>query len=139
MTLYHLANDGGSYNSACTDATCIATWPSFYAQSINMPANLNLADFRTIGVNGYKQYPQTTYKGWTLYYYSGDTIPGQINGQGLKDSYGTWSAVSPNSLNTFPANVPYSSNTATPTQYPAAQPYTTTPSMTTAPYSQSGY
>jgi predicted lipoprotein with Yx(FWY)xxD motif len=138
MTLYHLVNDGDNYNSACTDVTCTATWPPFYAQGINVPGNLNLADFRTISVNGYKQYLQATYKGWPLYYYSGDTIPSQINGQGLKDSYGTWSVVSPNSINTFPANFPYSSNTATTTQYPTVLPYTT-PSMTTPPYSPTGY
>lgn len=135
MTLYHLVNDGGNYNSACTDAACTGAWPPFYAQSINVPANLNLADFRAISVNGYKQYQQTTYKGWPLYYYSGDKTPGQINGQGLTDSYGTWSVVSPGSINTFPANFPYSSSAA----YPAAQPYTTTPSPTATPYSSSGY
>jgi predicted lipoprotein with Yx(FWY)xxD motif len=141
MTLYHLVNDGGNYNSVCTDATCIATWPPFYAQSINVPGNLNLADFRIISVNGYKQHQQTTYKGWPLYYFSGDTIPGQIKGQGLKDSYGTWSVVSPNNINTFPTNFPYSSGiaTSTPYQYPAVQPYTTTPSTTAIPYSPSGY
>lgn len=139
MTLYHLVEDGGNYNSACTDAACTSIWPPFYAQSIIVPVNLNLADFRTISVNGYRQYQQTTYKGWPLYYYAGDTTPGQINGQGLKDSYGTWSVVSPNSINTFPANFPYSSSIATPTQYPTAQPYTATPSMTTTPYSQSAY
>jgi predicted lipoprotein with Yx(FWY)xxD motif len=140
MTLYHLANDGGNYNSVCTDAACTRTWSPLYAQSMNIPGNLNLADFRTISVNGYKQYQQTTYNGWPLYYFSGDTIPGQIKGQGLKDSYGTWSVVSPNNINTFPANFPYNSGIATPAQYPTeTQPYTTTPSMTTTPYSQSGY
>lgn len=131
MTLYHLVNDGGNYNSVCTDAACTGIWPPFYAQSINVPANLNLANFRTISVNGYKQYQQTTYKGWPLYYYSGDATPGQIKGQGLKDSYGTWSAVSPNSINTFPATFPYSSGQV---NYPTVQPYTTT-----TPYSPSGY
>lgn len=135
MTLYHLVNDGGNYNSVCKDTACTGVWPPFYAQSINVPASLNLADLRTINVNGYKQYQQTSYKGWPLYYYSGDTAPGQINGQGLKDSYGTWSVVSPDSVNTFPATFPYSSVAAT---YPAVQPYTT-PSTTTTPYSPSGY
>lgn len=139
MTLYHLVNDGGNYNSVCTDAACTGVWPPFYAQNMNVPGNLNLADFRTISVNGYKQYQQTTYKGWPLYYYSGDTTPGQIKGQGLKDSYGTWSVVSLNSINTFPANFPYSSNIATSPQYPTAQPYATAPSMTATPYSSSGY
>lgn len=136
MTLYHLVNDGGNYNSVCKDMACTGIWPPFYAQTINVPTSLNPADLRTINVNGYKQYQQTSYKGWPLYYYSGDTAPGQINGQGLKDSYGTWSVVSTDSANTFPATFPYSSGTAT---SPTAQPYTTTPSTTTTPYSPSGY
>lgn len=139
MTLYHLVNDGGNYNSVCTDTACTSIWPPFYAQTISVPGNLNLADFRTITVNGYKQYQQITYKGWPLYYYSGDTIPGQIKGQGVKDSYGTWSAVSLNSISTFPANFPYGSGTPASTQYPTAQPYSTMPSMTTTPYISSGY
>ena len=136
MTLYHLVNDGGNYNSVCKDTACTGIWPPFYAQSVNVPASLNPADLRTINVNGYKQYQQTSYKGWPLYYYSGDTMQGQINGQGLKDSYGTWSVVSPDSVNTFPATFPYSSSTAT---SPTVQPYTTTSSTTTTPYSPSGY
>jgi predicted lipoprotein with Yx(FWY)xxD motif len=139
-TLYHLANDGGNYNSVCTDTACTGIWPPFYSPNANVAANLNPADFRTIAVNGYKQYQQTTYKGWPLYYFSGDTALGQTKGQGVEDSYGTWSVVSPGSINTFPANFPYSSGTATSAQYqyPTVQPYTA-PSTATVTPSPSAY
>ena len=32
----------------------------------------------------------TTYKGWRVYEYTGDTGSGQANGQGLKSFGGTW-------------------------------------------------
>ena len=128
MTLYHLLSDQGSYTSRCTDATCTGIWPPFYAGSINVPVNLNPADFSTITVNGYKQYHQTTYKGWPLYYLYRDTKPGDIYGQGLSDSYGIWSVVNPEIPNIFPTNFPYQSTEAVATQYqyPTQQPSTIT-------------
>ncbi len=111
-TLYHLQSDQGSYTSKCTDATCTGIWPPFYSASINVPGNLNPADFRNIIVNGYKQYQQTTFRGWPLYYFYRDTKPGDIYGQGLRDSYGVWSVVSLDSPSTFPINFPYLSGGA---------------------------
>ncbi len=137
--LYHLVNDGGNYNSICKDTACTGIWPPFYAQITSVAANLNPQDFRTITVNGYKQYQQTAYKGWPLYYYYGDAAPGQIKGQGIKDSYGTWSVVIPSSASTFPANFPYSMGTATPAQYQNPTPQNTAPAPTSLPYSSSGY
>ena len=139
MTLYHLANDGGNYNSVCTDATCTGIWPPFLAQSISVPANLNPADFSTMTINGYKQYQQTAYRGWPLYYYSGDTQPGQTNGQGITDNYGTWSVVSPENPSTFPTGFQYSTAGTAPAQYqtPPGQP--STPSMTTILPNPSAY
>ena len=128
MTLYHLSSDQGSYTSKCTDATCTGIWPVFYAATINVPMNLSPADFTTISVNGYKPYQQTTYKGWPLYYFYKDVTPGDVNGQGISDSYGVWSVVNPESTSTFPAGVPYQMGiaaTASPEaqyQYPAQQP-----------------
>lgn len=128
MTLYHLLSDQGSYTSRCTDATCTGIWPPFYVRSINVPVNLNPADFSTITVNGYKQYQQTTYKGWPLYYFYRDARPGDIYGQGLSDSYGIWSVVNPEITNTFPTNFQYQSvgAAATQYQYPTQQPSTVT-------------
>jgi len=109
MTLYHLQSDQGSYASMCTDTACTGIWPPFYAGSINVPESLNPADFAIITVNGYKQYQQITFKGWPLYYFYRDTKPGDVYGQGLVDSYGVWSVVSPEGSNTFPADFPYPS------------------------------
>jgi predicted lipoprotein with Yx(FWY)xxD motif len=109
ITLYHLQSDQGSYASMCTDAACTGIWPPFYTGSINVPENLNPADFAIITVNGYKQYQQITFKGWPLYYFYRDTKPGDVYGQGLVDSYGVWSVVSPEGSNTFPADFPYPS------------------------------
>jgi predicted lipoprotein with Yx(FWY)xxD motif len=109
ITLYHLQSDQGSYASMCTDAACTGIWPPFYTGSINVPESLNPADFAIITVNGYKQYQQITFKGWPLYYFYRDTKPGDVYGQGLVDSYGVWSVVSPEGSNTFPADFPYPS------------------------------
>lgn len=127
MTLYHLTSDQGGYTSRCTDATCTGIWPPFFAGSINVPVNLNPADFTTIAVNGHKQYQETTYKGWPLYYFNKDMKPGDIYGQGLSDSYGVWSAVNPEIQNTFPTNFPYQPSGAAAGQYQyPQQPSTTT-------------
>ncbi len=136
MTLYHLQSDQGSFTSKCTDASCTGIWPSFYSGSINVPGGLSPRDFSTITVNGYKQYQQTTFKGWPLYYFYKDTKPGDIFGQGLKDSYGIWSVVSPGSPSTFPANFPYQPSGAALAQYqyPAQQPSTITLTPSTPAY-----
>lgn len=136
MTLYHLSSDQGSYTSKCTDATCAGIWPPFYAGSISVPANLYPADFGAITVNGYKQYQQTTYKGWPLYYFYRDMKPGEVYGQSLRDSYGIWSAVTPEIPNTFPANFLYqpSEAAAAQYQYPTEQPSIVTIPPTPAAY-----
>jgi predicted lipoprotein with Yx(FWY)xxD motif len=47
---------------------------------------LNTGDFSTFSNGGSTQ---STYQGWPLYTYSGDTAAGQTNGNGV----GTWHAV----------------------------------------------
>ncbi len=120
-TLYHLQNDQGKYSSKCTDASCTGRWPPFYSASIKVPQNLNPSDFSTINVNGYKQYQQTAYKGWPLYYFYSDKKSGDIHGQGLQDNYGIWSVVSSDNPSTFPANFAYAASGTTSVQYPTQQ------------------
>jgi predicted lipoprotein with Yx(FWY)xxD motif len=140
MTLYHLLSDQGSYTSKCTDATCTGIWPPFYAASISAPVNLNPADFTMITVNGYKQYHQTTYKGWPLYYFYKDTVPGNVYGQGISDSYGVWSVVNPEVPSTFPTNFPYQTGGAAAAQASAQYQYTAQqPSTVTIPPSPPVY
>ncbi len=65
-TVYVLTKDGTT-NVPCTAASgCTSVWP-----------------------------PAGTYKSWRVYEYTGDSGPGQANGQGLTSFGGTWYALSP--------------------------------------------
>lgn len=76
-TLYFFASDI-SGQSQCT-GNCLTNWPVFYKESPTLSTDLAAADFGTITrSDGTKQ---TTYKGWPLYYYSGDTKAGDITGE----------------------------------------------------------
>lgn len=91
MTLYYSARDDpGSGFSSCGDA-CIQSWPPFHTGQIIIPADLSSFDFGTISREDGSV--QTTYKGWPLYYYVGDYVPGEINGHGMD---GIWFAAGPN-------------------------------------------
>ncbi|MCJ7445891.1 MAG: hypothetical protein MUO26_15455 [Methanotrichaceae archaeon] len=87
-TLYYFINDP-TMRSTCFEG-CSEIWPPFYADRIDIPSNLKREDFdyipRADGVY------QTTYKGRPLYLYSGDSLRGELTGEGLQ---GLWLAVRP--------------------------------------------
>ena len=103
-TLYSFADDYMG-TSTCTNSSCTALWPYFYAGPItqaDLGNGLNIVDFGTITVNGVTQ---TTYKGWPLYYYApvdnggvygtGTNVretPGLIGGDGYN---GIWFVAKP--------------------------------------------
>jgi len=67
MTLYYFATDvPGSGESACY-GTCAERWPIFFADEIEVPAELEQTDFN--GIERDDGTIQTTYKGWPLYRY----------------------------------------------------------------------
>ena len=77
-TLYVYTLDKTNGNGAC-DATCVQTWPILRAPvraqgdvQANLLGTFNRSDGTT----------QVTYFGYPLYYFSGDTRPGQANGIG---------------------------------------------------------
>ncbi|MDD1679941.1 MAG: hypothetical protein LUO93_12255 [Methanomicrobiales archaeon] len=78
-TLYVFRNDMTGM-SACT-GTCIQTWPVFLSTNVIVPSGLTGSDFaviqRTDGTS------QSIHKGMPLYYYSGDSNPGDTRGQGI--------------------------------------------------------
>jgi predicted lipoprotein with Yx(FWY)xxD motif len=82
-TLYIFTKDTAG-TSACT-GTCLAKWPAFYANPVSAPSVLNLTDFSVVsradGVN------QTAYMGRPLYSFTGDTKPGDVNGQGFNNAW----------------------------------------------------
>jgi predicted lipoprotein with Yx(FWY)xxD motif len=72
-TLYYFSNDvNGASN--CTGG-CLTEWPVYYVDkaSATFDGGLNAADFNTIITASGK--PQTTYKGWPLYYYAPAGVP----------------------------------------------------------------
>ncbi len=87
MTLYTFANDSpGSGTSACTGA-CITRWPALTVPAGSSPVSKVGGTWGTIvrGDGG----TQVTYNGLPLYFFSGDTKPGDANG-----NYPSWSVVS---------------------------------------------
>ncbi|HEX8327137.1 MAG TPA: hypothetical protein VF629_06335 [Hymenobacter sp.] len=96
-TLYLFARDVDGANT-CTSATCNPLWPIYYEANLKVPKALKAEDFATKTTADGR--PQTTYKGWPLYYYapaSGGVFtreaPGVTGGNGI----GTvWHVVNPN-------------------------------------------
>ena len=81
MTLYVFKKDSPR-KSACSGG-CVTAWPLFYREKVGVPDTLQADDFATITREDGKK--QTTYKGLPLYYFAGDKLPLDTNGQGVKD------------------------------------------------------
>ncbi|MEO0732061.1 MAG: hypothetical protein AAFZ52_04460 [Bacteroidota bacterium] len=81
-TLYYFSLDHNGQSVFCVDA-CIAAWPVFHSPEIRPGAGLEASDFGV--VNRADGSPQTTYKGWPLYYYAEDQTPGETKGEGVND------------------------------------------------------
>ena len=74
--------------------TCAKAWPPFLAKSA--PRALRGADRAKLGtVTRRNGTTQVTYAGHPLYYYVGDTKPGQILCQNVREYGGLWLVVSP--------------------------------------------
>ena len=88
FTLYFFALDSkgpSNCNGGCAD-----TWPAFFAEDLSLDSGLDANDFGTINREDGSQ--QTTYKGWPLYTFSNDVAAGDINGDGVGD---TWYVAKP--------------------------------------------
>ncbi len=90
MTLYYFVNDGPSSGISTCYGSCSVNWPPFYANYISVPGQLNANDLGSIRREDGRM--QTTYKGWPLYYYSGDGSAGDTNGNGQN---GLWFMMNP--------------------------------------------
>ena len=87
-TLYYITRDK-SGRSACS-GPYLLKWPVYYREKIRVPAGSDSKDFGEFTrPDGEKQ---TTFKGWPLYYFSGDKVPGDTNGQGAQDM---WFVINP--------------------------------------------
>ena len=80
LTLYWTTKDSVGHSNIV--GATLANWPIFYTPNIVVPPSLlNSLDFGSITrADGSKQ---TTFKGWPLYYYVKDQVPGDTQGQGV--------------------------------------------------------
>ena len=88
MTLYYFKNDQKDKNS-CT-GPCLEKWPIYYGDQIAPPRGSEAKEFGEFTRSDGRK--QSTFKGWPLYYFIGDKVPGDTNGQGAKD---VWFIVNP--------------------------------------------
>ncbi|SEK18317.1 hypothetical protein [Parapedobacter koreensis] len=85
--LYFFSLDADG-TSACS-GNCLSLWPPYHSEAAS-GEGIDSEDVSTITLaNGSLQ---TTYKGWPLYYYSGDDNPGEITGDGVG---GNWFVAKP--------------------------------------------
>ena len=92
-TVYLFKNDTvNSGKSTCTTGVCASTWPAFKVDSLDEVKPDAAVTGKLALITWDDGTKQVTYKGWPLYYYSGDTKAGDTNGQGL---FGKWFVVNP--------------------------------------------
>jgi len=77
--LYVFAKDVGG-QSVCS-GKCLEAWPAFYLPTVSIGPGLDAPDFQTITRPDGAQ--QTTYYGWPIYYFSGDSAAGDVKGEGV--------------------------------------------------------
>ena len=85
MTLYSFTTDTAG-SSSCT-GQCAVVWPPLVVPAGSMPALPSGASGTLTTIRRPDGTTQVAYKGHPLYYYQGDTAPGQDKGQGVD---GTW-------------------------------------------------
>jgi len=84
--LYYYTKD--TVGTSNVSGVLLDVWPAFYAENLNLPDDLDPANFGTITRRDGKE--QTTYNGWPLYSYAADTGPGDTRGDGVE---GIWFVV----------------------------------------------
>jgi predicted lipoprotein with Yx(FWY)xxD motif len=118
-TLYVLASEKGGKVTCTAAGGCTTVWPpavlpSGMAQGIagsGVQASL-LGTVKTAAGD-----VRVTYGGWPLYTFEGDAGSGTAKGQGVKDSFGLWWALSPSgspitTVSSAPAPAPAPATTA---------------------------
>jgi len=83
-TLYIFSKDRGT-TTACTDAECKQYWPALTATGA-ITAGPGIAVAKVATADGETAH-QVTYYGHLLYYFKGDTKPGQTSGTTIADWY----------------------------------------------------
>src|SRR5579884_254010 len=94
LTLYHLLPENTGQIHCTKAQSCLATWPPLILPK-GMKAPTGASGLKgKLGVITRKDVgKQVTYDGWPLYYFAGDSKPGQTKGQGF---FHVWYVVSSN-------------------------------------------
>lgn len=93
MTLYILEGTRGTTGAARCAGECLRVWPPLLGGAPIVGPGIDPAMLAVVqGAAG----PQLTYAGWPLYYYTRDRVPGDITGQHVTDTWGTWHLLAPN-------------------------------------------
>ncbi len=86
--------EGGSKSRSACSGGCAAAWPPVITHAApTAQGAARMADLGTL--TRADSTVQVTYAGHPLYYYSGDTAPGQTNGQGSNGFGSKWWLVTP--------------------------------------------
>ncbi len=92
-TLYTLTSEKGATSFTCRSGNgCTSAWPPVTLPSgdRSAAAGTGIAGSRLGAAKDPDGAMIVTYDGWPLYTYSGDSGPGQANGEGLSSFGGTW-------------------------------------------------
>ncbi|MDX1642288.1 MAG: hypothetical protein R3220_11355, partial [Balneolaceae bacterium] len=87
-TLYFFSPD--VHGESKCEGECIANWPVYSTNELAPGNDLQPDDVDSITRSDGSS--QTTFKGWPLYYFAGDSEPGDINGDGVN---GVWFVAKP--------------------------------------------
>jgi predicted lipoprotein with Yx(FWY)xxD motif len=86
FTLYFRSTDTpNSGTTTCTTDRCEESWPVFYQASLNLPIEFSSSQFSTI--TAYNTTKITTFNGYPLFYWVGDTKAGSTTGEGIGGFY----------------------------------------------------
>ncbi len=89
-TLYYFTKDTAT-TSACT-GSCASLWPALTTTAHKLKSPSGLGSFSVVSDS---HGSQVAYNGHLLYTYTGDSAPGQANGQGLHLDGGIWWVATP--------------------------------------------
>lgn len=83
-TLYYFTADTPT-TAACSGG-CASTWPPYLSSNAGAPTSANALTGK-LAVQTTANGKQITYNGHLLYTYSGDSAPGQTNGEGIANKW----------------------------------------------------
>jgi predicted lipoprotein with Yx(FWY)xxD motif len=89
MTVYQFDSDTQGGDASSCSGACASNWPAVPGGDAPELEGITGEVGTITGVDGE---PQLTLDGWPLYYYAGDSQPGDVNGQGVN---GTWWVLTP--------------------------------------------